>query len=86
MKALAGCTVLTRYNNKTYRIDDIAWDQNPTCSFTSSATGTSMTYQEYYLKNYNKKIYDDRQPLLIHRPKQPKEGQEKREGVSNTVK
>ncbi|XP_064633620.1 piwi-like protein 1 [Lineus longissimus] len=79
IKAVQGCTVLTRYNNKTYRIDDIAWDQNPKCSFLSSATGESMTYQEYYLKNYNKKIFDDEQPLLIHRPKVSKQEQQKRE-------
>nr|ACV84373.1 argonaute Ast1 variant [Apis mellifera] len=30
IRELIGLSVFTRYNNKTYRIDDIAWDKNPT--------------------------------------------------------
>lgn len=36
-----------RYNNKTYRIDDIAWDKNPESTF-QSYTGEEMTYTDYY--------------------------------------
>ena len=36
-----------RYNNQTYRIDDIDWDHNPMSQFTSH-TGESMSYVEYY--------------------------------------
>ena len=34
-KALLGCIVITRYNNKTYRIDQIDWDKNPQTEFDS---------------------------------------------------
>jgi aubergine len=45
--ALIGNIVLTRYNNKTYRIDDIMWDQNPTHEF-SYHNGSKTTYCNYY--------------------------------------
>eukprot|EP00795_Rhopilema_esculentum_P012740 gene12740-3467_t len=72
-KKLVGNIVLTRYNNKTYRIDDIAWDKNPQNKFVFHS-GEEMSYIDYYAKSYNKKIDDIDQPLLIHRPK-PMKGQ-----------
>jgi hypothetical protein len=56
-KILLGCIVMTRYNNRTYRIDDIAWDKHPTESFESSK-GTPMTYIQYYEGKYNRTIRD----------------------------
>ena len=47
VKALVGTVILTRYNNKTYRIDDIVWDKTPQHGFTTS-TGASLTFHEYY--------------------------------------
>ena len=35
-KALIGAIVMTRYNNKTYRIDTIDWDMHPTSTFEAS--------------------------------------------------
>ena len=32
-KCLLGSIVITRYNNKTYRIDGIEWDKNPLTEF-----------------------------------------------------
>lgn len=43
--------VLLRYNNKTYRIDDVAFDQNPKCTFTFH-TGEQMSYLDYYRYKY----------------------------------
>jgi len=40
--------VLTRYNNKTYRIDDIIWDKTPMHTFPCKNSGESMTFVEYY--------------------------------------
>jgi len=65
-KAVIGNTVLTRYNNKTYRIDDISWDQCPKTTF--STKSGEISFKDYYFKQYNKKIQDDDQPLLIHKP------------------
>lgn len=38
---------LNRYNNKTYRIDDVAFDQNPRCTFPFH-NGEQMSYVDYY--------------------------------------
>ncbi|XP_042240519.1 piwi-like protein Ago3 [Homarus americanus] len=68
VKQFIGCIVLTRYNNKIYRIDDILFDQNPTSTFTNSE-GEEITYVDYYYSAYGIKIKDHRQPLLLHRVK-----------------
>ena len=33
-KALLGAFILTRYNNKCYRVDDIDWEMTPSSTFT----------------------------------------------------
>ena len=38
-----------RYNNRTYRIDDIAWDINPKSTF-QSYSGEDIAYVDYYKK------------------------------------
>ncbi len=48
VRKIIGCTVLTRYNNKTYRVDDIAWDQSPQSPFTLS-NGEEITFAAYYM-------------------------------------
>jgi len=68
-KKLLGEIILTRYNNKTYRIDDIDWEKHPTDSF-QKADGSSITFKEYYETVYEKKVNDLKQPLLISRPKE----------------
>ena len=40
---------LSRYNNKTYRIDDIDWDSNPQSSF-NQHDGTPITINAYFKK------------------------------------
>ncbi|KAL0126990.1 hypothetical protein PUN28_005374 [Cardiocondyla obscurior] len=65
MKAIIGSSVLTRYNNRTYRIDDIAWDKTPMYEF--SKDDKNMTLIEYYESNWNIEIEDKQQPLLVHR-------------------
>ncbi|XP_075262677.1 piwi-like protein 1 [Convolutriloba macropyga] len=65
---ICGQVVMTRYNKKTYRVDDIDWDMNPLKSF-DRADGTSMTFIDYYEQNYDLRIADGRQPLILHRAK-----------------
>ncbi|XP_042319601.1 LOW QUALITY PROTEIN: piwi-like protein 1 [Sceloporus undulatus] len=67
-KELVGLIVLTRYNNKTYRIDDIAWDSNPQDTFTK-ADGSEITFVDYYKLQYSQEITDLNQPVLISQPK-----------------
>ena len=43
---LLGAVVVTKYNNKTYKIDDIAWNLNPLCKFPFK--GNEISYMEYY--------------------------------------
>lgn len=45
-KEVLGITVLTDYNNKTYRVDDVDWDQNPQSTF-ETKTGPK-SYMQYY--------------------------------------
>ncbi|XP_051547621.1 piwi-like protein 2 [Myxocyprinus asiaticus] len=68
-KEFVGAVVITRYNNRTYRIDDIEWAKSPKDTFTL-ADGTVTTFVEYYRKNYGITIKELDQPLLIHRPKE----------------
>ena len=38
-KSLIGVVILTRYNNKTYRVDDIDWNQSPRSTFSTCRDG-----------------------------------------------
>lgn len=62
-----GMTVLTDYTNKTYRIDEI--DFTRTASSTFETKDGPISFIEYYLKKYNIRIRDPRQPLLLSRAK-----------------
>lgn len=42
-----GMTVLTKYNNKTYRISDINFDLTPSSSF-DGKNGEKICYRDYY--------------------------------------
>ncbi|CAH2295702.1 piwi 1 [Pelobates cultripes] len=70
-KELIGQIVLTKYNNKTYRVDDINWDFSPESKFKKS-NGSEISYIEYYRTQYNKEITDQTQPSVIHNPKKSK--------------
>lgn len=76
MKTVIGASVLTRYNNKIYRVDDIAWDRSPNDSF-DTTSGDTITYCYYYKKQYGLEIKDLRQPLLISKVKKKLQNQEK---------
>ncbi|XP_063112284.1 piwi-like protein 4 isoform X2 [Cavia porcellus] len=61
---LIGLVVLTRYNNKTYRIDDIDWSVKPTHTFWRR-DGSEITYVDYYKQQYNITLSDLNQPVLV---------------------
>ncbi|XP_004626299.1 piwi-like protein 4 [Octodon degus] len=61
---LIGLTVLTRYNNKTYRIDDIDWSVGPTHTF-QRRDGSEVTYVDYYRQQYGITLSDLNQPMLV---------------------
>ncbi|XP_070689583.1 piwi-like protein 1 [Pempheris klunzingeri] len=62
-KELIGLIVLTKYNNKTYRIDDIAWDHTPNNTFKRG--DTDISFKNYYKTQYGLDITDGNQVLLI---------------------
>lgn len=59
---------VARYNNASYKIDDIDWTMNPESTFTT-ASGETISFVEYYKRQYQIEIQDPKQPLLINRPK-----------------
>ncbi|XP_064424197.1 piwi-like protein 1 [Latimeria chalumnae] len=67
-KELIGLIVLTRYNNKTYRVDDIDWDKNPESKF-KKADGTEISFVDYYKMQYNQVVSDLSQPVLVSQPR-----------------
>ncbi|KAM9215701.1 piwi-like protein 2 [Leptosomus discolor] len=77
-KQLVGSVVITRYNNRTYRVDDIDWSKTPRDSFTL-ASGEEITFLDYYSKTYGITIRERDQPLLIHRPKEKQTPEGKRQ-------
>ncbi|KAM4577682.1 piwi-like protein 2 [Odontesthes bonariensis] len=68
-KELIGSIVITRYNNRTYRVDAIEWNKSPKDTFTLM-DGTQTSFSEYYSTNYGITIKELNQPLLLHRPKE----------------
>merc|ERR1719342_31113 len=77
--SLLGSVVMTRYNNKTYKIDDINWDMSPMSTFPYK--DRQCSYVEYYETKYNRKIQDTRQPLMTVLPSM----RERRAGQGPTI-
>ncbi|RZC38710.1 argonaute-3, partial [Asbolus verrucosus] len=65
-KNIIGACILTRYNNKTYIVDDIAWDMSPQNTF-ETRNSSACTFIDYYKHHHNITIQDVDQPLLISR-------------------
>uniref|UniRef100_A0A0A9Z7D5 Protein piwi n=1 Tax=Lygus hesperus TaxID=30085 RepID=A0A0A9Z7D5_LYGHE len=76
---MVGSTVITRYNNATYRIDDVDYDSDPCKTF--DMKGRQITFRDYYREKYSLNIRHDNQPLLVSRPK----AKDIRGGRSNLV-
>lgn len=62
---MTGATVVTRYNQKTYKVDRVDFAQSPASTFDKGGTQTS--YQDYFKTRYNENINDLNQPLLINK-------------------
>lgn len=63
---IVGNVVLTKYNYRAYRIDDISWNSSPKDEFVLSS-GRSISYVDYYKETYGLSIQDLNQPLLLSR-------------------
>jgi aubergine-like protein len=66
-KEIIGTVVITRYNNKTYRVDDV--DFSKSASSTFDMKGQQKSFVQYYQEQYGIRINDQNQPLLITNPK-----------------
>ncbi|KAM5200114.1 piwi-like protein 3 isoform 2-T2 [Hipposideros larvatus] len=73
-KELVGSIVFTKFNNKTYRVDAINWEETPKSVFKKS-DGTHITFVEYY-KKYKVQVTALNQPLLISKGKWKKSQQD----------
>ncbi|XP_070499434.1 protein aubergine-like [Chironomus tepperi] len=78
-RRLVGITVISVYNNMNYRVDDIDFRQSPNSTF--ELNGKDKTFIEYFAERYNIHIRDNRQPLLISKPK----AKDRRGGRNNTI-
>jgi aubergine-like protein len=63
-KMMVGSNVLTLYNRKSYRIEDVDFNKSPRDSFTNEK-GVSMTFKEYYQTRWGKPVTADDQPLIF---------------------
>lgn len=81
VQLILGQSVLTRYNNKVYRIDDLSFDESPNDTFEKS-NGEKVSFIDYYRLQYNIRITDCNQPLLKSRVKTRIKGKEERQLVS----
>nr|XP_018904509.1 PREDICTED: protein piwi-like [Bemisia tabaci]XP_018904510.1 PREDICTED: protein piwi-like [Bemisia tabaci]XP_018904511.1 PREDICTED: protein piwi-like [Bemisia tabaci] len=67
-KAIIGISVMTRYNDRNYRVDDVDFSMNPLSEF-DTKEGGKVKYVDYYKNKYNVIIKDLKQPLLVSKSK-----------------
>ncbi|EFX88764.1 Piwi/Aubergine-like protein [Daphnia pulex] len=65
---LVGKVVMTHYNKRTYRIDDIDFTKNANSTFHLRKEDRDISYLEYYKTRYNIEVRQPSQPLLVSRP------------------
>ena len=64
-EGLIGQTIITRYGNyRTYKIEEILYNETPLTKFYNSKENKEITYRDYFLACYGLKIYNTRQPLI----------------------
>lgn len=70
---LVGSIIMTRYNNRSYRIDEIDTTKKPTDTFMRS-DGSEISFADYIRQQWSVEVKDLKQPMIVNRPK-PKRGQ-----------
>ncbi|CAH0589121.1 unnamed protein product [Chrysodeixis includens] len=78
-ESLVGCSVMTTYNKKLFRVDSIDDTMTPKSTFEKVEDGkpVKISFIDYYKKNYGIDIKDWDQPLLISRDSKRLPGSEK---------
>jgi len=64
-EAIVGSTIVTRYNQKTYKIERVEFEMSPATTFDKD--GKAISYMEYYKSRYNETVSDANQPLIINK-------------------
>ena len=74
-KAIKDRHMMTIYNNRVYKIDDIEFKMTPNDKFFCDMhhKNKETTYSDYILDNYKMKVTYPDQPLLRHRNKHTKQ-------------
>ncbi|XP_065212206.1 piwi-like protein Siwi isoform X2 [Planococcus citri] len=64
---IIGCTVMTTYNDKTYKVDDVSFSETPESTFPQKTRDgiKHISYKDYFQQKYQARINDPRQPMLI---------------------
>ena len=62
-KQLVGSYVVTRYNNRTYKVDDIDFEMNPKSEFIDHLNN-SVSFEDYYRNAYKIDLKDLGQPMV----------------------
>jgi len=68
-KELIGQVIITKYNQKTYRIEEVRMDMSPSSEF-EDTKGNKVKFYEYYDRRWGIKIEDLKQPLIVSTPKE----------------
>ena len=61
---MVGQTIVTRYNNRTYKIDDVEFKMNPDSKFALDDT-EKISFADYVEKRYKVTVQNRGQPLLV---------------------
>lgn len=67
-KELHGRGVMTTYNRRVYRVEEVSYDHSPKDTFVLKERKMTreVSYIDYYREKYNVEIKDADQPLLVH--------------------
>ena len=70
---LIGSSVVTKYNNRILRVDDIEFNFSVNDTFPKDIkekgkdlVQVEVSYKQYYWEKYKEKITDESQPALVH--------------------
>lgn len=79
-RMVIGANVMSVYNQKMYKICDVDFNVSPSSSF-GTKEGSSITFMDYYKKQYNITIRDPKQPMLVSMPSRQME----RVGITSPI-
>lgn len=67
LDAVIGQDIVTIYNNRAYRIDDIAFDKTPESTFTLHSQGDEfhVSFADYLRSQHKVEAVDPNQPMLV---------------------